>query len=209
MTPRAFAASIVVVVIAAVLLGRGRTNDPAPPAPAPRPDDSTPRTNPPNPTASPDRVVLTWKGDPATTQAVTWRTDPSVKNPVAELALSTDGPSFDPQWAKGKYDPKLVPTFRAETTDLKTGAYTSQYHSVNFTGLRPATKYVYRVGDAVAGLSEAGQNWSEWFQFETASAHPEPFGFIYFGDAQNGIKSHWSRVVRGAYSDMPRAKFIV
>ncbi|MBR15462.1 MAG: hypothetical protein CMQ25_04330, partial [Gammaproteobacteria bacterium] len=27
------------------------------------------------PTPLPDRVVLTWEGDPSTTQSVTWRTD--------------------------------------------------------------------------------------------------------------------------------------
>jgi hypothetical protein len=72
---------------------------------------------------------------------------------------------------------------------------------VNFENLQPGTKYMYRVGD--------GSTWSEWFHFDTASTTPEPFGFIYFGDAQNGIKSLWSRVARGAYSDMPKARFIV
>jgi hypothetical protein len=60
---------------------------------------------------------------------------------------------------------------------------------------------VYRVGDGV--------NWSEWFQFQTASSDPEPFSFIYFGDAQNDLKSLWSRVIREAYSDAPKARFIV
>jgi len=31
------------------------------------------------PTLLPDRVVLTWEDDPATTQSVTWRTDTSTK----------------------------------------------------------------------------------------------------------------------------------
>ena len=31
----------------------------------------------------PDRIVLTWAGDPATTQAVTWRTDPTVVRALA------------------------------------------------------------------------------------------------------------------------------
>jgi hypothetical protein len=38
------------------------------------------------PTASPDRVVLTWDDNPATTQAVTWRTDISIKLGLAEVA---------------------------------------------------------------------------------------------------------------------------
>ena len=34
------------------------------------------------PTPLPDRVVLTWEGDPSTTQSVTWRTDVSVKKGI-------------------------------------------------------------------------------------------------------------------------------
>ena len=144
------------------------------------------------PTTVPDRVILTWKGDPATSQAVTWRTSLEVKQAFAEIALSEGGPKFKPMRHK------------AQTQPLKTSINESHYHSVNFENLRPRTKYVYRVGDG-----RTDKTWSEWFQFETASDRPEPFGFIYFGDAQNDIKSHWSRVARGAYTEMPKATFIV
>ena len=40
------------------------------------------------PTPLPDRVVLTWNDDPATTQAVNWRTDVSVKAGLAQLAIA-------------------------------------------------------------------------------------------------------------------------
>jgi hypothetical protein len=159
------------------------------------------------PTPVPDRVILTWTGDPATTQAVTWRTDTSVKKPIAQLAVSEDGPSFDytnrrtGQKAPPRPDPDKVRTLPAVTTPLTTNLGECLCHSVTFDGLRPRTKYVYRVGD--------GANWSEWFQFETPSDKPAPLRFIYFGDAQNDVKSHWSRVSRGAYSDMPRAHFIL
>jgi 3',5'-cyclic AMP phosphodiesterase CpdA len=72
---------------------------------------------------------------------------------------------------------------------------------VNFTDLSPATKYAYRVGDGV--------NWSEWFHFSTAEADAEKFSFIYFGDAQNDIRNKWSRVIREAYSDAPKAAFML
>jgi len=151
------------------------------------------------PTVLPDRVILTFAGDPATSQAVTWRTDPTVRGPVAEVAVATDGPAFEKGWHG--YNEKAVKKLQARTEKLTAGGYDALYHSVNLTGLTAKTKYVYRVGD--------GANWSEWFQFETASKEPEPFGFLYFGDAQNGIRSLWSRVARGAFSDMPKARFIV
>jgi 3',5'-cyclic AMP phosphodiesterase CpdA len=154
------------------------------------------------PSPMPDRIILTWAGNPATSQAVTWRTDTSVTTPVAQLAVAEGGPGFDPTWAKDKdRAAKLPRTVPARSRPLTTALNEALYHRVNFEGLTPRTKYAYRVGD--------GTNWSEWFQFETPSDARQPFGFIYFGDAQNGIKTLWSRVARGAYSDMPKAKFIL
>ena len=145
------------------------------------------------PTPVPDRVILNWKGDTATTQAVTWRTDSSVITPQAQIAVAGDGPSFKQQ----------AVTVNAEGSSEVKGnqEYTSKFHTVNFENLNPETKYLYRVGDGI--------NWSEWFEFETASNKAEPFSFLYVGDAQNDIKEHWSRLIRNAYSDLPDADFII
>ncbi|MDG2166295.1 MAG: fibronectin type III domain-containing protein [Opitutales bacterium] len=140
------------------------------------------------PTPIPERVVLTWTGDPATTQAVSWRTDTSVKHGIAELAIAnSNGRALKPD----RWD--------AVTTTFKSDINEANYHTVEFTELDPDTLYTYRVGD--------GLNWSEYFHFKTASTAPEPFTFIYFGDAQNEVKTHWSRVFREAFRDAPRAAF--
>jgi 3',5'-cyclic AMP phosphodiesterase CpdA len=68
-------------------------------------------------------------------------------------------------------------------------------------GLTPETLYAYRVGDGV--------HWSEWIHFKTASSQAKPLSFLYFGDAQNDLKSMWSRAIRGAYSKMPEANFMI
>ncbi len=143
------------------------------------------------PTARPDRVILTWVGDPATSQAVTWRTSTEVTKAWAEIAVAEAGPAF----AKTA---KVVP---ATSQPLKTNLGEAHYHTTKFEELKPSTKYAYRVGD--------GENFSEWFQFTTASDKPEPFSFIYFGDAQNDLRSMWSRVIREAYSDAPKARFMI
>jgi len=143
------------------------------------------------PTPLPDRIILTWAGDPTTTQAVTWRTDTSAAAGYAEIAIATDGPEFVKQAVR----------VTATTSPFKSDLSECHYHSVEFTGLSPATKYVYRVGDSV--------NWSEWIQFTTASRDAEPFSFVYFGDAQNEVRSHWSRVVREAFRDAPRTRFFL
>lgn len=137
-------------------------------------------------TPVPDRIILTWAGDPATTAAVTWRTDATVPAGVAQFAVAEDGPGF-------------VKKAKVVNATLEKG--TDHYHSVRFTGLTPLTQYVYRVGD--------GANWSDWNQFQTASAEPAPLEFIYVGDAQNDIYSLWSRLIRNGYSEAPKARFIL
>ncbi|WP_170252530.1 purple acid phosphatase family protein [Adhaeribacter aerolatus] len=139
----------------------------------------------------PDRIILTWQTDPTTSQTVTWRTDNSVTTPKAEIALADASANF------ANYA-KALP---AQTEPLKTQSGEALYHSVNFSSLSPNTLYAYRVGD--------GTYWSEWFQFRTASQEPEPFSFIYFGDVQNQVLSQWSRVIRAAYAEMPKAKFML
>ncbi|WDQ15211.1 phytase [Rhodopirellula sp. P2] len=143
------------------------------------------------PTAVPDRIVLTWAEDPTTTQSVTWRTDTSVETAIVEYATAEDGPLFV------NHTQEMAAKFETLETDLGV----AKYHSVTLSGLVPNTKYVYRVGDGV--------NWSEWAHFITASDQADPFSFVYVGDAQNDLKSHWSRLVRQAYSDAPRAAFLL
>lgn len=143
------------------------------------------------PSAMPDRIILTWASDPATSAAVTWRTDTSVSKALAQIALATDGPSFL----------KAARSVDARMEVLKTNLGTAHYHSVRFEQLQPDTQYVYRVGD--------GENWSDWNQFKTAAAGPAPLEFIYVGDAQNDIYSMWSRVIRSSFSDAPKSRFIL
>lgn len=143
------------------------------------------------PSKNPDRIILTWSEDPATTQTVNWRTDETVDASFAEITAATDGPGF-------------VPSLRrlpSKTNVLDSSNGLAKYHRVTFRDLNPATKYVYRVGDGI--------NWSEFSHFTTASKKREPFSFVYFGDAQNAIKSHWSRVVRESFKDAPRASFFL
>jgi len=66
--------------------------------------------------------------------------------------------------------------------------------------LQPSTSYLYRVG-------EPG-NYSEWLEFHTAAATPEPFRFLYFGDPQNDILSQCSRVFRSAIRTVPDPTFL-
>jgi len=148
------------------------------------------------PSAMPDRVVLTWEGDPRTTQAVTWRTSTEVARGVAQIAEADHGPLFASRFAG----------VGAETRPFLTDLGLCHMHTARFEGLKPGTVYAYRVGDGV--------NWTEWFQFRTepeerSDGSAEPFTFVYFGDAQNAVRSMWSRVTREAFRDAPRAAFFL
>jgi len=82
------------------------------------------------PTKVPDRIVLTWTGDPARTQAVTWRTDSSVAIGLAEIAVAGDDASFA----------KRARQLKAKTESLKSNLSTAHYHSAEFSALSPKTK---------------------------------------------------------------------
>lgn len=139
----------------------------------------------------PDRILLTWAEAPDTTQSVTWRTDATVTTPMVEWAVATGGPGF-------RNSSRIL---KAETAPFRSNLGLAHIHSATIRNLKPATGYLYRVGD--------GANWSEWSPFRTAASGPAPFSFLYFGDAQNDIKSHWSRVVREAFKEAPRAAFLL
>ena len=136
-------------------------------------------------------IILTWQEDPKTSQAVTWRTEVRIRPAMAEIALSNPSPDF------GNSAQQLIAT----SSTLKTGKDLSYYHTVNFTNLHPDSLYAYRVGN--------GKAWSEWFQFRTASEKQEAFSFIYLGDAQHDIYSLWSRTIRAAILEAPKARFMI
>ncbi len=142
------------------------------------------------PSTDPDRIILSIKGDPTTSMAVTWRTDTTVNESVAHLV------------------PNMPTIFLADSSVIVTGTFSDvegdgvvgRFHSVNFTGLEPGITYAYRVGSGSAA--------SEWCTFTTASTDPQPFSFLYFGDSQ-GRNSLYSRVIRQAYRSTPDARLMI
>ncbi len=142
-------------------------------------------------TEIPDRIVLTWSGDPATSASVTWRTASAVDSGAAEVAVADASPNF-----VFEHDKHLATTER-----FWQDGYGWSSHSVTFNQLAPNTLHAYRVGH--------GNVWSEWFQFRTAKIGPAPFTFAYFGDAQNNLLALWSRTIRAAYQEAPHADFFL
>lgn len=107
----------------------------------------------------PDRLLLYATEDPATSQAVTWRSDVPFDGEleIAPVDAPNDVTTFPAQsWEEGKYT-----YFRAIASELA-----------------PQTAYRYRVGSG--GITS-----SRWETFTTASTGADPFRFLYFGDTQH------------------------
>jgi acid phosphatase type 7 len=87
---------------------------------------------------------------------------------------------------------------KVEKVELQKNTFAYHYSAI-VRGLKPQTRYVYRVGrDSV---------WSEWNQFSTSSDKKEAFSFVWFGDPQNDITEHCSRMFRQAFQTAGDAKF--
>ena len=145
----------------------------------------------------PDRIFLNFHGDPASRRAVTWRTGGERGEPAfAEIGKALGGPGFINETTRIEAESERIYLKESRRND-QGKVY---YHSVIFKDLEPETLYAYRVGDG-------DEHWSEWIQFRTASREAKPFKFVYFGDAQNEVLSHWSRTIRMAYQTAPHASF--
>lgn len=153
---------------------------------------AAPSAPPPAPGSMPTRLILGLSDDPAHTQPVTWRTEIRADAPQAQFAPASADPAFE----------KSAATVQATSEqDVLPDGKSVTHYATTFTGLRPDTAYCYRVGD--------GKAWSEWNIFRTASDKPEPFRFLYVGDAQNAIRSLCSRTMRVAFATAPDARLLV
>jgi 3',5'-cyclic AMP phosphodiesterase CpdA len=146
----------------------------------------------------PDRIYLTFNGDPATARAVSWRTSAEIITAYAEIAPALGAPGFELAAHRIEANTEAI-----DLNQVKNNTQgTVHFHSVCFTNLQPNTLYAYRVGDGE-------RHWSEWIQFRTATTEFTPFSFLYFGDAQNDILSRWSRTIRMAQQTAPNAAFML
>ncbi len=147
---------------------------------------------------TPDHVTLTWSDDPRTTQTIQWRTASSVPRGSVIFARAEDVPpgasASHPAWQRVE-----ATTFPLHSPSTVNNPVVHR-HTARLTGLQPGTRYAYRVGTG------SGFRASETRTFVTAPAAPQPFAFVYMGDAQNGLDA-WGRLVRGARRERPDAAF--
>ncbi len=131
-----------------------------------------------------EQVVLTWTGDPRTSQTITWHMP------------STAAQAFVQYMAKGDYmgDFEKAQQKEAVRTDEE-----DNYFSVNLSNLSPGTEYVYRIGIENA--------WSEPLRFTTAE-DTDKFTFMYMGDVQEGY-DEWGQLLNDVYLQYPEVRFVL
>lgn len=142
-----------------------------------------------------DQVVLTWSGDPATTQTVQWRTGPDASRGAVAFLEADKHHSLSPTGLKiveASSERHRSPGVLNDPINYR--------HEAKIEGLEPATEYVYAVGDG----SEDG--WGVLNRFRTAPQQHEAFSFIYMGDVQRG-HDDWGLFLERTHTAHPEAAF--
>jgi 3',5'-cyclic AMP phosphodiesterase CpdA len=142
-------------------------------------------------TSTPDRILRNVTEDLSRSASYTWRTA-SKEATIGQIALADADPRFAASAANVEGSSQALTVSEGKQMF---------HHKVEFGDLIPDTLYAARLGN--------GKTWSEWIHFRTAKDEPAPFSFIYFGDAQNSLKSLWSRTIRKAFKDEPYADLMI
>lgn len=136
----------------------------------------------------PGHICLNITEHPENQQAISWRTQSSEKNGMVIVKkYSGAGDIVDTV-----YSHSLL--FSSDDGDW-------YYHEATLKNLLPETKYSYKVG--------AGNKWSDWYGFTTASLSGMPFSFLYFGDVQREIASIGSQNIKAAITKEPESSFLL
>ncbi|WP_182481285.1 purple acid phosphatase family protein [Nocardioides immobilis] len=139
------------------------------------------------PGPEPDRIVLNPTPTPTRSVTVTWRTDVTTRDGVAEWIPADGGRAGR---VRSKQTRVSLPSAGM--------AAPARHHTATMDGLDPATSYRFRVGSDTTG-------WSPWRRVRTAGTGTEPWTFLYFGDAQVSLDEVWPANVERALARYPGA----
>lgn len=143
--------------------------------------------------ATPDHIILSWTGDPATSMTVTWRTDTTVESGIIE-------------YGQGPILPDSSQKAEARMHDFTSDMGDSHIFSATLSNLSPDTEYTYRVGN--------GEKWSAMYSFRTAASEIPEFKFLVFGDSQSPVTGSdpyglWRDTLHAAFKANPDAAFFI
>ncbi|MBK7106914.1 MAG: metallophosphoesterase family protein [Ignavibacteriae bacterium] len=139
----------------------------------------------------PDQIILTWSGNPSTSQSIQWRTNTSINNGVVRYWVKGKNPNTE--YFEQKAEVKII-----EDRLLQNDRYVNHYTAV-LLNLFSETIYNYKVGNVEKNI------WSEVYEFKTASESAKPFSFVYLGDTHKS--NAFGKIVNLAFNDNPDASF--
>ena len=142
---------------------------------------------------APDQIILSWTGDPQTTQTIAWRNSDAVTSGKVQYMKESE--------KTGDFSGAL------EKDAVCSETYTGFNHfEAELDNLEPGVTYAYRVG------SEGG--WSEASTFTTAAytaAYIDKFSFMHMGDVHIGYDKNssgvWRQLLDQALVNYPDLKF--
>lgn len=139
-----------------------------------------------------DQIVLTWAGDPTSTQAIQWRTNPKISSMSIRYWMASEN--------KEDYN-EILAEYELLNDNYIFNDPSVKHWQVNLTGLTPDTKYCYSI------YNRENHSESETYTFTTAPESNRSFRFIYLGDTHNDsiVKS----VLNQAIKEAPDASFLI
>ena len=147
--------------------------------------------NPPEPSykpsSSPDRILITWSGDPFSSRDVTWQGDTLTK--LGSLQLT------------GNSDTNDTILYTSPSKIIKTSGGASSFFRVGIKNLKHGESYQYRVAN--------GSNWSKWYNFKIGNSTDSTYSFIFIGDVQDSINGVSGDLFHRAYASQPNAAFVM
>lgn len=138
--------------------------------------------------SEPDQIVLTWTGDPRTSQAIQWRTAVGSKADVVRFRRAADK-----KWQEAKGDSAKIEDEHLSNDKV------CEHHTAQLSGLEPGADYVYEIGH--------GSKWTPETHFSTAPATGTKFNFIYMGDSQVNYEQ-WGTLLNAAFERHPNTAFL-
>lgn len=142
------------------------------------------------PSGLPDRVTLVPISSDAEEIAIVWRTDTTVKSSDVEIIAgdSITFPKENRQRVKGDY------------SVIRYKDYPMHYHKAIIKNMDRGILYKYRVGSS--------PDWSAWYTYRHGSFE-DTVKLLYFGDTQNGIYNHTTKIYKAAAKKFDNARLAV
>jgi len=139
------------------------------------------------PAKAPSQIVLSWCGDPESTQAISWKGGGDTTYVEYASAARYNAEGVYSSCVKGR------------ETSILGGRY--HRYSADISGLKKDTKYYYRIG--------SGRKWSKKAEFTTAGSGN--FSFMSLGDVQYQIRGRdykiWGNFISDAYKHNKNVRF--